>query len=164
MTPLEHSNRLSDLAGRIRDADDAMNAAALETAECALETGRLLIGAKAECRHGEWLPFVRKAGMSERKAQRLMQLARSGLKSDTVSDLGIKGALGLLAKRREFLEVPWIIRTGRIVSEAERLEPGIMHRVLDGMVASRQEPTRAALMLALITTVRQAVKFQVGNN
>jgi hypothetical protein len=93
-------NRLSDLAGRIRDASEAMNAASHEAAERALEAGALLIEAKAECGHGDWLPFLERAGLHERQAQRLMRLAGSGLKSDTVSDLGIRGALDLIAKRR----------------------------------------------------------------
>lgn len=99
MSTLGH-NRLSDLAGRVREAASAMQRASKEAAECALAAGRLLIEAKEECRHGEWLPFLDKAGMHERQARRLMQLARSGLTSDTVSDLGIKGALELLASRK----------------------------------------------------------------
>src|SRR5689334_18301388 len=92
-------NRLADLAERIRAANSAMLAASQEAAKRALEAGRLLIDAKAECRHGDWLPFLDKAGIHERQARRLMQLARSGLKSDTVSDLGIKGALEVTSKR-----------------------------------------------------------------
>ena len=40
------------------------------------------------------LPFLKRSGVPERKAQRYMKLAWSGLKSDSVSDLGgIKAAL-----------------------------------------------------------------------
>src|SRR3954447_15723958 len=98
MTGTGH-NRLGDLADRIREANAAMLAASQEAAERALQAGRLLIEAKGECRHGDWLPFLERAGIHERQARRLMQLARSGLKSDTVSDLGIKGALELIGKR-----------------------------------------------------------------
>src|SRR3954471_6845333 len=99
MADMTGHNRLADLADRIREANAAMLAASQEAAERALQAGRLLIEAKGECRHGDWLPFLDKAGIHERQARRLMQLARSGLKSDTVSDLGIKGALDLTAKR-----------------------------------------------------------------
>jgi Protein of unknown function (DUF3102) len=92
------SNRLSDLAERVRIAEAAMTAASQEMAGRALEAGRLLMEAKEESRHGEWLPFLGHAGMHERQARRLMQLARSGLKPDTVSDLGIKRTLAILAK------------------------------------------------------------------
>jgi hypothetical protein len=95
MTTLGH-NRLGDLAERVRGANAAMHAASREAAERALEAGRLLVEAKEECRHGEWLPFLERAGVHERQERRLMQLARSGLKPDTVSDMGIKGALELL--------------------------------------------------------------------
>src|SRR3954465_11092633 len=99
MTGTGH-NRLGDLADRIREANAAMLAASQEAAERALQAGRLLIEAKAECQHGDWLPFLERAGIHERQARRLMQLARSGLESDTVSDLGIKGALDLPAQPR----------------------------------------------------------------
>src|SRR4051794_10417203 len=99
MADMTGHNRLADLADRIREANAAMLAASQEAAERALQAGRLLIEAKGECRHGDWLPFLERAGIHERQARRLMQLARSGLKPDTVSDLGIKGALELLAKR-----------------------------------------------------------------
>ena len=97
---IDGDNRLTDLAERIHSADQRMAAASREAAELALEAGRLLIEAKAECRHWQWLPFLERAGMAERQAQRLMTLARSGLKTDTVSDLGIRGALEMAAKRK----------------------------------------------------------------
>ena len=43
--------------------------------QCAMQAGQLLIKAKADTRHGEWLPFVESAGMSARTAQRYMRLA-----------------------------------------------------------------------------------------
>jgi len=95
----ELSNNLADLAERIREAQADIRNAEEAAASRALEAGRLLCQAKAECRHGDWLPFLGRAGMAERQAQRFMQLARSGLKSDTVSDLGgIKAALSYLAQ------------------------------------------------------------------
>lgn len=76
------------------------DALAVSSIDKTLEAGRLLLQAKDECRHGEWLPFLKRAGVPERKAQRLMTLARSGLKSDTVSDLGgVKATLEFLTKR-----------------------------------------------------------------
>lgn len=94
------SNRLGDLAERVREAHAAMSAAVQATAERALAAGWLLVEAKAECGHGDWLRFLARAGVAERQAQRLMQLARSGLKPDTVSDLGIKAALALAGLRQ----------------------------------------------------------------
>jgi hypothetical protein len=97
---LSRNNMLADLAGRIQIAETAMAESSQKMAEQALVAGRLLLEAKEACKHGEWLQFLAMAGTGERQAQRLMTLARSGLKSDTVSELGIRGALQLIAKRR----------------------------------------------------------------
>ncbi len=99
---VETSNRLTDLSARIRQASDRAKVASLEAAEQYLEAGRLLIEAKSECPHGDWLPFLEMTGIHERQARRLMQLARSGLTSDTVSDLGgVKAALEYLAEKKQ---------------------------------------------------------------
>lgn len=96
----ELSNSLADLAERIKETHGEFTAAQSMTAEKAIETGTLLCQAKAQCAHGEWLPFLARSGVGDRWARRLMQIARSELKSDTVSDLGIKGTLDYLASRR----------------------------------------------------------------
>src|SRR5258708_1862419 len=88
------SNSLTVLADQIKDAITASATAEKTAIEKALEAGHLLHEAKCACHYGEWLPFLQRAGMPERKAQRYMKLAKSGLKSDTVSDLGgIKASL-----------------------------------------------------------------------
>jgi hypothetical protein len=98
---LENSNRLPVLADEIRQATSAAKAASVEAAGQYLEAGRLLVEAKAACAHGEWGAFLESAGVPERQAQRLMKLARSGLKPDTVSELGgVKAALEYLAARK----------------------------------------------------------------
>mgnify|MGYP007115645966 CR=1 FL=1 len=62
----------------------------------------MLLAAKDAAPHGTWLPFLDRAGVPERKAQRLMTLARSGLKSDTVSDLGgVSRALEFVKKQEK---------------------------------------------------------------
>jgi hypothetical protein len=82
----------------VAESDDA----ALTSIDKALEAGRLLVDAKEAAAHGTWLPFLERAGVQERKAQRLMTLAKSGIKSDTVTDLGgIKAALEYVAKRKK---------------------------------------------------------------
>ena len=96
------SNRLTDLSERIRQAHGRAMSALIESVQYGLECGRLLIEAKAECAHGEWLPFLERSGVQERQAQRFMRVARSGMKSDTVSDLGgVTAALEHLASSRE---------------------------------------------------------------
>ena len=95
------SNRLTDLSQRIREARDRAMLASVESAEQSLEAGRLLIEAKEACQHGQWIPFLESTGIHERQARRLMQLARSGLKADTVSDMGgVKAALEHFAEKK----------------------------------------------------------------
>jgi hypothetical protein len=94
MTGRPLSNSLTVLAHGVRTAMNVSVSAEKTAIQAALEAGRLLSQAKAECPHGEWLNFLAGAGVPERKAQRYMKLAWSGLKSDTVSDLGgIKATL-----------------------------------------------------------------------
>ncbi|MGB6118524.1 MAG: DUF3102 domain-containing protein [Mesorhizobium sp.] len=94
------SNAQASNAEEIKGIVAASDAARTESVELAQEAGRKLVSAKAECKHGQWLPFLDRAGVQERKAQRLMKLASSGLKSDTVTDLGgITRALEFLSKK-----------------------------------------------------------------
>ncbi|TPN45305.1 DUF3102 domain-containing protein [Mesorhizobium sp. B1-1-9] len=86
------SNSLADLAERVRQAAADSIAAERTSVSSAMDAGQMLVDAKAACQHGQWLPFLDRAGIHERRARRLMQLARSGLETDTVSDLGGVGA------------------------------------------------------------------------
>lgn len=82
------SNRLPILAAEIRQAHADVQAAVMAAAKKAIDAGSALIEAKEAVAHGEWLRFLAEIGIPERTAQRYMQLAQSGLPSDTVSDLG----------------------------------------------------------------------------
>jgi Protein of unknown function (DUF3102) len=105
------SNSLTELADRIKDAVATAEASEKTAIENTIGAGHLLHEAKDTCRHGDWLPFLERAGIPDRKAQRFMRLAWSGLKSDTVSDLGgIKAAFRWCAQLRlpnagEFLSI-----------------------------------------------------------
>ena len=73
-----------------------------------LEIGRRLIEAKKQLEHGEWERWLEeKVDFSVRSAQRFMKLAKGYGESDTVSLLGTRKALVLLAledsERSEFL-------------------------------------------------------------
>lgn len=41
-------------------------------------TGAALIAAKAGMKRGEWLPWLKSTGISERRAQQIMRVARKG--------------------------------------------------------------------------------------
>lgn len=63
-----------------------------------LEIGARLLEAKQTLPHGEWLPWLQeKVDFSERTAQRFMKIAEGYEKSDTVTLLGTRKALALLA-------------------------------------------------------------------
>lgn len=80
-----------------------------QQAGCAIiEIGRLLIEAKKQLKHGEWLPWLKeKVDFSERTAQNFMKCAEKyGENPNIVADLGAAKALALLAlepsEREEF--------------------------------------------------------------
>lgn len=92
-------NRLAVLAEDIRALDAKVRRSAEQLAADAIEAGNRLIEAKGMVPHGSWEPWlVANTGLIARSAQRYMRLARSGLKSDTVSLLGLRGALDSIAK------------------------------------------------------------------
>lgn len=64
---------LADQAGTIRGIVPESEAVVLTSIE-ALEAGRLLFAAKADCATSEWLPFIERAGVPGRKAQRVATL------------------------------------------------------------------------------------------
>lgn len=93
------SNRLTVLAGQVAALEIEIAAHAVSAAEKAIAAGLALVEAKELVAHGAWGAWLAQAGIGDRKAQRYMQLARSGLKPDTVSDLGgIGAALAFLAR------------------------------------------------------------------
>jgi hypothetical protein len=100
------SNSLADLASRIRTYHEATVAALKSGVEFAMNAGDLLIEAKRQLKkHGEWLPWLESCGLPERTSQRYMRLARNRNIIEAnpvpVSDLGIRGALTLLAIPRK---------------------------------------------------------------
>ena len=92
------SNRLAYLQGVATDEYQRHKRASAEAIQAYLDCGAALVEAKAACGHGEWLPWLVAAGVPERTAQRMMKLSASGLKSDTVTDMGgIRATLDYVA-------------------------------------------------------------------
>ncbi|MEW8230384.1 MAG: DUF3102 domain-containing protein [Candidatus Thiodiazotropha endolucinida] len=94
----------SDLAAyqsKIRKHHNAAQAAADSAIKNALAAGKLLVKAKAEVRHGEWLPFLESTGVNPRTAQRYMKLAKNEhlLKNDSASFVSVTKALEYLNER-----------------------------------------------------------------
>lgn len=94
-------NRLAALAADIRALDAQVRRNAEQVARDAIEAGHRLIEAKDMLVHGEWQQWLAEnTGLSVRSAQRYMRLARLGVKSDTVSHLGLRGALDSIAQHQ----------------------------------------------------------------
>ena len=93
------SNRQAHLQHLARTEHERFRRAEAESIDAYLACGRALIEAKDSAAHGEWLPWLEGAGIPERTARNMMAIARAGMKSETVSDLGgIKRALVALRK------------------------------------------------------------------
>ena len=102
MSDLPRSNSLVDLAARIKAEHEAAFGHARQALQHAAECGRLLIEAKAQVEHGQWLSWIdTNTGVSARQCQKYMRLAgvwaEIGSKCELDSHLSIEGALGLLA-------------------------------------------------------------------
>jgi DUF3102 family protein len=101
MNDVKQSNRLAVLAAEIKTEHLAAHAAMKAGIAHAIAAGERLNEAKTQLLHGQWLPWLQDhCAISERMAQRYMRLAKNKekLKSDTVSDLTLRGALDALAQ------------------------------------------------------------------
>lgn len=112
--------------------------------QAVLEIGKRLIEAKAQLKHGEWLPWLsEKVEFSEASAQRFMQLAREYENPALVRDLGASKALVLLAlqasERENFAQEKHVVN-GEEKSVAEmskrELEEAIRQRKLAELKAA----------------------------
>ena len=66
--------------------------------QAVIEIGKRLAEAKAQLKHGEWLPWLsEKVEFSETSAQNFMRVAREYGNTQLVGDLGVSKALALLA-------------------------------------------------------------------
>ena len=75
---LSRSNSLTDLAARIRSEHEAVSTALKESVRHAITAGELLIEAKSQVQHGQWLSWLRDhCAMSERTAQLYMRTAKN---------------------------------------------------------------------------------------
>jgi hypothetical protein len=101
------SNSLADLRERLKAEHFAVGKALKTGLAHAMTAGDILIEAKMQLgQHGAWLPWLESCGLSERTSQRYMRLARNRTSIEAnpsgVSDLGIRGALALLAVPRKW--------------------------------------------------------------
>ena len=101
---LSLSNSLADLAARINTEHERVEGALREGLAHAIEAGGLLLEAKRQIGHGDWLAWLREhCGMSERSAQAYMRAAREYPKLDPakaqrVADLSFRQAMREMAR------------------------------------------------------------------
>jgi hypothetical protein len=77
-TTIEGSNSLADLAARIKVEHTAVSDSLKASVRHGIAAGELLIEAKAQLKHGQWLPWLRDhVEISERTAQLYMRLAKN---------------------------------------------------------------------------------------
>jgi hypothetical protein len=96
------SNSLADLAARIKIEHEATADSLKSSVEHAMAAGDLLIEAKAQLKHGQWLPWLTEhCAMSERTAQLYMRTAKNRATIEIhirngVADLNLNQAAALL--------------------------------------------------------------------
>ena len=81
------TERASENAAIVEAQTDFWAGSIRETFKRALETGEILIEAKAALPHGQWLPMLKKAGLCSRKAQIWMEIARNPRFANASPDL-----------------------------------------------------------------------------
>jgi len=106
MNDLSISNSLADLAFRIRREHQAAIEATKRTLEHCIAAGALLIDAKAQLKHGEWMPWLADhCSIPDRTVRLYMRLARNKSKLDpimaTVADFTVRSAVALLTNAED---------------------------------------------------------------
>lgn len=125
--------------------------------QAVIEIGRRLTEAKAQLKHGEWLPWLReKVEFSETSAQNFMRIAREYGNTHLVGDLGASKALVLLAlpasERENFASEKHLVNgEEKSVSEMSKreLEEAIRQRKLAEAGRKAAEEQAAALRAEL---------------
>jgi Protein of unknown function (DUF3102) len=135
--PTSAPRPLDELAAELRHQHEAAVAAFGVAVEHALNAGRLLLEAKAQVPHGEWLAWLeRNLPASARTAQQYMQLARRPEDARALAHLGIQGALRELAAPRPARKAP--------IGQALR-ELGSPEGAIDELRDPPSEPRRVSL-------------------
>jgi Protein of unknown function (DUF3102) len=142
---LTRSNSLTDLAARIKTEHEATVGALKRSVEHAMAAGVLLIEAKAQLKHGQWLPWLSEhCAMSERTARLFMRIARNKSEIErigNVADLSLRGAVALISLQKNY--------NGDVVNLADGVaEIADTESVIAAYETSHNERARRAVMFA----------------
>src|SRR5262249_16307953 len=78
MTTIEQSNSLTDLAASIKSEHEAVSTRVSDSVRHGIGGGELLVEAKTQLKHGQWLPWLQDhCTISERTAQLYMRCAKN---------------------------------------------------------------------------------------
>ena len=100
---LQFSNSLADIAARVKVEHTAVSSALKESLRHSIVAGELLLEAKEQVPHGQWLPWLQEhCTMSDRTAQLYMRVAKNRTEIENqmrndVADLTLNEATALLA-------------------------------------------------------------------
>jgi hypothetical protein len=131
------SNSLTDLAARIKAEHEAIKVSLRESVQHAFAAGELLIEAKKQLKHGQWLPWLRdRCTISERTAQLYMRCAKSRAEIEKsamgVADLTLTEAAAMLMMSSNVKKLFEYIKKVEHLSDPEE----IMQVALDSGVAT----------------------------
>jgi hypothetical protein len=110
---------LDKLAADIRSEHEACVQHARSAVEHAIKAGELLIEAKSQVKHGEWLPWLAENFPASREtARKYVQLAEANYNRSCNLDEAesIRDGLAKVAKQRQPASVP-VIRPGKLIYE-----------------------------------------------
>jgi hypothetical protein len=140
---------LAEIAAQINAGHQQVQNAIRASLERARDVGQLLIKAKGQCQHGQWLPWLKaNVKFSERTAQNYVNVAKRWneieSKSATVADLSYRNAL-------EFLSAP----------ESPSTEPVIDAEETAGILRKASGNPKKSLQLEKLKLLWQLVELQV---
>jgi hypothetical protein len=121
------SNSLTDLAARIRAEHEATAAALTSSVDHAMTAGDLLIEAKAQLKHGQWLPWLTEhCAMSERTAQLYMRIAKNRATIENnirngVADLTLGQAAALMMMTADMKKVLDFVKQVETTDDPEQI-------------------------------------------
>jgi hypothetical protein len=132
---LSTSNSLPDLAARIRAEHEATADALKTSIGHGIAAGELLVEAKEQVPHGEWLPWLKtNCAISERTAQLYMRLAKNRIAIEEqirngVADLSLNEAAALLMLTSDVKKLFEFAREAEHLSGESLVEFCITHGV-----------------------------------
>ena len=105
-TEIRLSNYLTELADQAGRAWQRHRTHRVAAATAYIDAGHALAEAKRECRHGEWLAVLERAGIPARTARNMRAIAESGLNAEAITEQGgIRASLEWMRSQRKIAAI-----------------------------------------------------------